>query len=316
MDDTQVASTPAATGSTPVERPTFSSMDWSEATESAPVTPSTPEQPAAATVPPSAESTATPGEPPKERWPDILDNARKKEREQFYQRYGLTDKDDPQRLKQERDLMLAFQQNPIGVLEFLKPQWLQHPEIGPALNAWAANHLRSLKARGGEGAAAEPEPQPDVPIQLDNGQVVQLYSAQQLAKRDAWREQQLMGKFKAELSPLQERAQKADQQAAIAEAQTQANQYADQIVGKISKLPGYTENLEKLREAVSHGIDLRDAYVDIVVPTLEGRAQQKAVQQVEQTLKQRAAASTANPSAPAGTTGARPKSFRDKSLVW
>jgi len=63
-------------------------------------------------------------------------------------------------------------------------------------------------------------------------------------------------------------------------------------------------------------MSLPDAYLEIVVPTLPAKAQQKAEQTVVESLKKQAAAQTMNPSAPGAATADRPTSFRDKRLTW
>jgi hypothetical protein len=106
----------------------------------APSAPSAPSTPASATAtpaaPPSATSAPAPsGEPPRERWDDILNNTRTKTRSEveaeYKQKYGWAD---------------SFQTDPYAFVDSWMDQLASHSQYGPQILAKAARMLQARRA--------------------------------------------------------------------------------------------------------------------------------------------------------------------------
>jgi hypothetical protein len=138
----------------------------------------------------TAPAPESPGEPPKERWPDILNNAREKEREavlqHVVQQYG-----EPLRVIE------ALRANPVETLGQLWEELSADPRYAQQMRSLSARNLRS--GRQAPAQAEHEEPQPD----LDAGNGVLLYSAQQQAKREAWLKNSWQQEMQQSLAPLQ-----------------------------------------------------------------------------------------------------------------
>lgn len=304
----------------PADRPTFDSLDWSDAAAApASATPSTPDQTVAPPIAaPEAKSPVTPGEPPQERWPQILENARKKEREaalaEYRQQYGWAEYVDHEAVQQAVRLGQLYQTDRVAFLQQLAQEMEADPAQQKAYRSYLARELARRQA-------AEPAmPEPDVFAELPNGQRVPVYSVEAQAKRDAILKQQLLNEIRQELTPLQqdrEARQKADEEARVQYvAQQVADQYAKQTLSEAEQWPGFTkENRAAMKAAMEADANLsfERAYIRLVVPTLS----QKVQAEVMETLNTRAASQALNPSAPAAST-TRPAitSFHDKRLSW
>src|SRR3990167_4887959 len=165
------------------ERPTFAQAFASEApaAESLPATPSLESQPAERAnadtiVPPAAETTGdvvtpalTPGEPPKERWPDILANRRTKASDEgmaeWKQQYGWAESVDRAAVEEASRIGQLYQQDRAGYLKQLTQEALADPTLAPIIRSEAARVLAGAKQ-------AQPESEPDIPILDQQGNVV------------------------------------------------------------------------------------------------------------------------------------------------
>lgn len=87
----------------------------------------------------------------------------------------------------------------IGTLTTLIDNASQHPTHAQALRSQAARLLNAARRVQGE-ASQDDEPPPDIP--LEDGRAV--YSAEQLRKRDDWRERRLVSQFDQKLQPFQQ----------------------------------------------------------------------------------------------------------------
>src|SRR3990167_1681017 len=211
MADDTGAGTPSAAGSSPA-----SPVEGAPSTESA-----------------SASATATPvitgahptqditGEPPKERWADILANARSKAEgetrtkleQEYRQKYGWAD---------------DFQNDP---LSFLDQRLATHPQYGAQLTAWAARHLGAR--RGTQPAIAE-KPKPDVPVVDAQGNVTgYVYSDKQQDVLDEWRWEQRQAKFDERFGPLEKLSQRIEQAEQTAHVQEEATQHSAQTLSEL-----------------------------------------------------------------------------------
>lgn len=305
----------------------MSAMSGAE-TDSSPVDPglSSPESstPAAATAPLTPEGTdpvpaSLPGPIPYDRHQAILDNQRRQARDEalaeWRQQYGWAERVPQAQLQQAIQWAQRFGADPAGFLSESQAELLAHPEHGAKLRSWAARIL------GGKHAPAlESEPGPDL---VDPTTGTQLYSAGQLAKREAWREQQLAEKVNALIAPIQQREQQRAAQEAHAQRAEQAQEWSKTLYTEAQSWPRFEELrphiLARLRatppapneDPGEVGRRFATAYItefqSRVLPTL---AQQEQAS-VLANLKTKALASTTNPAMPAASTPKRPTSMEE-----
>lgn len=314
--ETPVVSTPeVSTTTTPSPRPTSMRDAFEQVAAKADAATGD----AATTVPPaSPEGTPAklPGPIPFDVHKTTLENARA-ETERIkseWKAYEFARSVDAGALKGWVDLIQETQGDAIAILERLTAEIANDPVQSERLSAFAG---KQLAARRGEA-----EPQPDTEIVDANGQVVSTtYSAAQLAKRDAWRERQLMAKVSKMVAPLQQSHDAAQRAEQTAHAQAEASAWSGGFGKELTSYTGFTEHkaaigqdvlaqLQRLPANDPRGNDpafleaatLR-AYNRIVSPKLPAliQAQQLA------SLKQKAVAQTENPSRSATTLAARPK---------
>jgi hypothetical protein len=226
--------TATSTGSTTTGPTSFSdpSLTWSGDSSASTPTESTPAASASAeTTSPSAETTlpdgTTPaqGEPPKERWNDILANARTKATQdaqaQFEQQYGWATKVNPQEFQQVSQLARTLSANPIEGLQQLIAEVRKDPQYDAQIRSLAARALAQ-----GRQPAAPAEPQM-VQVQLEDGSVVSLPRDPQ-----AWlahQQQQWTAAMEQKLQPLQQTHEQlqAERAAAVQQEQRSALHHDD-----------------------------------------------------------------------------------------
>lgn len=283
------AATPAATTESPQTEPA-----------SAITTPAV-DSPTAATQPtPEAE----PGPVPYARFKEVNESANltKKELEQLAWAKGIKPEHAP-------ELARFYQRVTSGdplqaYLDELGQLVAARPDMAGPLKSWAA---RTLGTRAQQDPIADPDPEPQPDIQLEDGRAV--YSAQQLQKREAWLERRWESKVDAKLQPLKEFSSKQQADAITARIDAESKAYGIQTVTEMRAKPHFTE-LEgdiKQRMLADESLSLREAYaqsfIEKVIPQL---AAGKAA-----TLQQKVGASSANPSRPSGAVAAPPKDFRE-----
>lgn len=316
--ETAVA-TPSASP-TPSERPTFAQAFAADAAaESHPATPSTDtpiaEQSAATTAQPAvtatAEGTVTPdakpGEPPTERWPDILKNAREKaaaeKQAEFDRDYGWAKTVPRETLQEWTGIAQKMATDPIAFLNDLQAEIANHPVFGPQLRSHAARTLAS-------GRTPNDSDVPDVEITDDTGKVIGKLN--DIVERRA---QQLIAK---EIGPLKQDFQTRQQREQVAEHQRQVTQTVDSLYATATtELPHFKEHEAEIAKAMETidgeaGTALYRAWAKVVLPKLDAKSQ--AAQLVS--LQTKAASGTVNPASPAASTTKRPTSFHDASLKW
>ena len=324
---------------TPVvsERPTFEQAFAAEpaATDSLPVTPAsespTPDSASAATTePPAAElqATTTPspetkaGEPPKERWDDILANTRTKTRAEVEAEWKAYEwaKQVP---KEQFDSMAQWyakaQTNPVEFALSLVEELSADQQHAATLRSHAGRLLRS--ARSGPAEAQTPDLKPDIPVYDNQGQLVaQTFSADKVQSIVQHAVQQAITEH---VQPLKQDA--ATRQRAEQQAEQQRQQHAfvasesARIQSAVLKLPKahehWTAIVEKAKtyaDDLPVGEALRDAYFEVVLPTLTHAAKSEVLD----SLKTKAAAGSVNPSGAVVASTKRPASFLDPSLKW
>ena len=249
--------------------------------------------PAPATAAPATGLAQDPsGEPPKERWPDILAHARTKTEaevtarlaQEYRTKYGWADQ---------------LQENPVGFYEWLHDQLASHPEHGPKILAKAG---RALQSRRGQTAVSGPpeRPKPDVPITDAHGNVTgYLYSDKQQDALDEWRWAQREATLNEKFAPLEALTQRIENAEHLAAIRDQADHQTTAVLADLRQQPYFKEHEAAIKTALIEHEDWGDnvyrAYTHVlttqVLPTLSRTEQAKVLE----TLQQQAAGSTVNP---------------------
>lgn len=317
--------TTTSTAPTPAERPkTFAeafandaALQQTDATT----------QPEGATTPPvdgtdpqSATPLSTKAEPPAEKWPQILENARAKATQEataaFDRDYGWAKQVPRESLERFGQIAGQMTSDPIGFLNRFVAELQANPVHAAQLRSNAGRMLAAKQANA--------EPPPDVQIVDANGQVTgTTYSAAQLAKRDAWNKAQLMADVQKEFGPLKvERDQQIRQQAADKKAADEKRALDAVIDDRISQVTDHlgidSSTPAPERDAMlKHVFALMDADPRLSAPRAAAQvARQLAQGKVLETLKTKANAQAVNPAGAVVAATSRPKSFLDKSLKW
>lgn len=274
----------------------------------APATPDAP-SPAADSAAPATEASAdpttaptvespTPTAPPKgpipfDRHQAALENARKKAagevEARFAQRYGS-----------QLQVVQQLTSDPDRAIPQLYQEWRQSKGLPPELDA--SDAARMLASRRGQAAPAT-MPEPDLVGTDASGRQVAFYSAEQLARRDAFLQQQMLSQVKQEFAPLQEefantKAQR-EQQQRVAQVKDVVSSRLESWRGK----PGFTEHESEIKqlqaELVEAGNDpwsaLGLAYAEIVPSRLQSQAQASTQHTLLQQAAAKVAGSTSNP---------------------
>lgn len=319
---TGATTTTTTAAPTPAERP--KTMAEAFARDAALHQTDTSTQPDGATTPPvegidpqSATSPSTKAEPPAEKWPQILENARTKATQEataaFDRDHGWA-KQPGTRESFERFGQIASQMtsDPIGFLNRFVAELQADPVHAAQLRSNAGRMLAAKQATA--------EPQPDVQIVDATGQVTGMtYSDKQLAKRDAWNKAQLMAEVQKEYGPLKaERDQRQAKEKAAATAKA-VEASADKHMSRVDRiLDGNKELYTDVNRlmALDPTLDAVDAALEVrktkIAPALAGKAQADVLE----SLKTKAAAQAVNPAGAVVATTSRPRSFLDKSLKW
>jgi len=247
------------------------------------------------------EEPAKTGEPPKWRWQDILKNAREEER---------------QRARQEVEQQYAWAK----AVSDEERQFLAWKARDPhAAQAWLAQQQGQAKAPVDAGPTADPEPEPDAAIRLDNGQTVPVYTPEGKRHHDAWLRRnlstELKSEFQKEFQPLVETTEQLRQYREQVQAQQASQQWAGQVLAPIVRLPYFEEFKPELGKALAAlpptatndemTAAVYDTYARLHTTKLESLTTSKAATAVA-TMQSRAIAGTGNP----GTAStAPPKTF-------
>ena len=300
------------------ERPTMaqafaSDIDGAESlpAESSSVTPAVdasadaivPPAEAVATSDPVTPADAPLGEPPKERWPDILQNTRAKTRAEveaeFRQRLGWAEAIDPDSARFIQTLGQVWQTAPENVLGSLVAEIR---ETRPHLLAGFRSALaRELAARGDT-----PEALPDYPIIDQQGQ--QVASLAEVIQRH------VSAALEKEVGPLKQSAKAELQKREALELTAKAESTAQAMYQQAQAWPGFTQHEQVIGQtwAAHPEWSLQDAYIAVAVPKLQAVTKAQTLDE----LKTHANASTVNPAAAAVPSTHRPTSLLDKSLEW
>lgn len=322
MEATATPSTPSgATTTGPASFSELPSSAWSDASSAS--TPSTTGDPAASasadtTVPPATTTPAEgqpqqPGEPPKERWDAILANARTKAAEEALAPYAWAKQVNPQEFQQIQQIARHFAGgDTLSGIKALLAEARKDPAIDQQLRSEAARML--AQARQPQQPSG-PDLTP-IPVQLENGQVVQLHSAEQVEAL----KQQWLNDVRQEFQPVMKTVESVQQERAQAQRDHQIQQFVTTTFEDIKTWPGM-DNPEARKavaqELAAHGVSGDDhrevllavdrAYRKLVLPTLNQKAEAKLLD----SLKTKAAASVSNPAAAAASAPRRVDRFSD-----
>lgn len=254
--------------------------------------------PSAPEADPSSDATPTAGPIPFDRHKAALDNARTKAIESTVQQvkesYGAG-----------IDFQTRFDADPVGTFAQVFDGLMQHPTFGPAVLSHAA---KALSARRGQ-AALDQEPQPD--LQAADGTL--LYSAEQLAKREAWTHRRLQAEMARALTPFQQREQALQQQQAMEEAKAAATQRMGTLYQSFAVQPHFTANkpaivarFKALRAEQPH-LDLGSALGLAYAEVVQSQVLPQQVASQQQQVQAAAVAKATGRSTPPGTTIAQPQ---------
>lgn len=192
----------------------------------------------------------------------------------------------------------------------------------PAVDAQLRSFYgRALAQARSQQAQAPSEPQPDLPIQLEDGRVVHLYSADQQAKREAWLQQQWLSQVEQKFQPVTQTIETLQAERAAAERTQQIEHFVTTTYQDVATWPGMESKDAQAavaRELAAARIDPNDprevqialnaAYRRVVLPTLGKQAEAKLLE----SLKTKAAAATSvNPGSAAASTPRSVRSFKD-----
>jgi hypothetical protein len=317
----------SATGSTTTGPTSFSEMPssaWSDApSASAPSSESTQTDPSAATTTPPVETAPgegqpQQGEPPKERWNDILANARTKAAQeanaQFEQQYGWAKQIPQAEFQQVQQLARTLSADPIQGLQQLIAEVRKNPQYDAQLKSLAA---RALSQRSAPQIPAEPQM---VNVQLEDGSVVPM-------PRDpaAWlahHEQRWLSQIEQKFQPVTRTIENLQQREAAAERAQQIQAFTDTTFNDAVTWQGMDSKDNQIAVAqrmAQMGIPddaspeavklaLHTAWRQVVVPKLAQSTEAKLLD----SLKTKAAASSSvNPGSAAPSASRQVTRFQD-----
>jgi hypothetical protein len=268
--------------------------------------------PAAAVQPQTTDEPSTPASEddrspyiPRTRFDEV--NGKLAELRQWKEQYGWAEQVPREQLQQMADWYQRANADPVAFTQSLIAELQAHPQHGPALRSLAA---RTLAQRS----------QPTAPsldgivVDLGNGQTLKLGDLKASLREEIM--QTLQPQLQT-VQTLQEERQKADWQ-------RQADQFASELEGSLTKRPGFTEHKKAIGEYVMRRMATYpqtawadqhllarlayEGYTEIVTPTLLSRGESQALDTLQQKAR---AASGVNPGAAAPSTTKRVESFHD-----
>ena len=284
---------------------TGSAPAQSSGAESSATPATTASAPSVETIGSSSSSASSSGEPPRERWNDILGNARTKARAEaeaeFKQRYSKYD---------------AFESDPWAAVQGWLSEAGKHSLYGPMVKQWAGQHLKSYE----EPNHVTAEPKPNVPIVDANGNITgYTYDDKSLREWQRWNEQQLNARWEERLSPLEQREAQRQQREDRQEVQQIAQANAHTTLTTLRQQPYFKEHEPAIRQALLEheewGDNVHAAYNHVLVTQILPKLSQAEQQQVVEQLTGKGAGSTV----PAGGTAhgvPKFKSFKDAAKYY
>ncbi len=138
--------------------------------------------------------------------------------------------------------------DPVGHTFGMIKHLLADPTVGPQVRSELARAFGGLKGSNGAAApsASDVMPQPDLEVTDGQGQVVsRTYSAEQLAKRDEWRDRQWQAKVDQRIAPIeQERKAKAEAEEA-AKLEREMSARTEDVLSDITEVLEIGEDMPK-----------------------------------------------------------------------
>lgn len=188
-------------------------------------TPEPVNEPAAATVQPQtpADPNGAKGEPPRERWDSILENARRKEREATLAAH-----------KDHLEIVKRLQDDLPGTLAQLLEEGSNDPRFSEQLTSRAA----AILAARNKQAKADSEPEPD--LQTGDGALV--YSADQLRKWHQWNSSKTEKQMLERFQPLQQLQQRFEQHQQAQKLASEAASVAERRGAQWKAMPFFADH--------------------------------------------------------------------------
>lgn len=262
----------------------------------------------AATAPPSPDFTPartdqTKGPIPFERHHAALANARAKTEAEVGQRFQ-------QHYAPHIQLGARFQADPVGTMTQLLQEFAAHPTYGPQMASWFGQG-----SQGSPGQAAYAEPGPD--LQTNDG--IQVYSAEQQAKREAWFRQQIDRSIEERLSPLQDREHSTQVQERLAMATRDAHTRMSRVLAPYASDPEFVAHRPaiavKVQDLLEEGLDpataLGVAYASVLRETVLPSRTAQSQQQLMASAVAKATGATQAPGSASASHAARPTSMAE-----
>ena len=266
--------------------------------------PPAPVEPAAARAPPAPEAPAvesvptsdTKGPIPFDRHESILKNARAKTEADVTQKWQ-------QQYAPHVELGTRIQQDAIGTVVGLVEGLANHPDYGPQMISALA---RTLGARRGQ-ALPQTDQEPQADLQAADGTLV--FSAEQLAKREAYQRTKLLAEVDQRLQPLQTREQQYQAQEQARVAQQQAHESMSKVFAPYQAQPEFEQHrpaiAAKWTDLVREGHDavsaLGLAYAAVLRETvMPSRTAQSQQSLMAEAVKKSTGSTTAPGASPAG----------------
>ena len=168
------------------------------------------------------------GEPPRERWDSILENARKKARDEALDAH-----------KDALEVVRQLQADPAGTIA----QLLEEGSIDPRFSEQLTSRAAAILAARDKTAKANAEPEPD--LQTADGALV--YSADQLRKWHQWNQTQTEDKLTKQFAPLQQLQQRFEQHQQQVKATEEIAQAVSARWAQWESMPFLKENMDAIK---------------------------------------------------------------------
>lgn len=280
-----------------------------------------------ATTQPAATDVSAPiAEPPQDKWPQILDNARKKATDEAWKGYeplrGVPAAQVAdlvkwwQKAQQDPDGFLTNtfleHRDPMELLDKLVQQVQQHPTHGQSFKSFVGRRMAAMR---GQQPEAEPQfliPQPDGTVAVDMAA---------LPKWQDWNRKQAVAALTSEIQPIKDIISAQQKHAAAAEEQQRVETFADTTHQDFQSWPAMEDEAtrnEVVADFAAHidgktlseeqlKLELNAAHRRVVYPKLSQAERTRVVRDIHQT----AGSGTVNPSR---SSAGAPKSREQMSM--
>lgn len=236
---------------------------------SAPATTTEPTaQPGAATTQPAAtpNQPAKAAEPPQDKWPTILENARVKAIADYKAKYGWAENVDQARVREAVEIANRFNTDKVGYIRDLIDEANNDPQLREALRSEIGRRLAA-----GRSTAA---PEPDIDVTDANGNVVErTFSSGQWAKREAWLKEQWKGEVLKELAPVVKSHKAIEQREHDAAVKAEADEWGNGFGAELKTFPHFEANKKEIGAEV---VRIVQAYEEANPQAMENPAEYKA----------------------------------------